>query len=67
MRSLSTDAPLPALPCPYSAHLLRAASGLLEASVSVVDTRREEAAREDWSGNAGTCSPAEVFLQLQVI
>lgn len=64
MQSLLTDASLPAPP--RLGPPVKGSSELLEASVSVVDTCREVAAGEGWTGNAGTCLPVESFFQLQV-
>lgn len=65
MQSLSTDASLPAPP--RLGPPVKGSSELLEASVSVVDARREEVIGEGRTGNAGTCFPAEIFLQSQVL
>lgn len=62
MQSLLTAASLPALP--RLGPPVKASSELLEASVSVVDARREVVAGEGWTGNAGTCFPAVIFLRL---
>lgn len=65
MRSLLTDASLPAPP--RLSPPVKGSSELLEASVSVVDAHRKCWLGRGWTGNAGTCFPAEVFLHLQVL